>query len=86
MVSIRNLGLLLIISAAAAARCNDKREQLLNDCACTCHMYVHLHVVGPGCQKSGSAKTGLAGLVPLPLHIIIKSRYLVEERLQKYLN
>ena len=73
MVSIRNLGLLVICNAAAA-RCHDKREQLPNNLACTHHTYyAHSHVMCHGmwtrlgCQKSGLARTVLAGPVPPPL-------------------
>ena len=57
--------LLLVISAAAAARCHDKREQLPNDCACMLHVHTLTQYVGLGCQKGGLAKTGLAGPVLL---------------------
>ena len=65
------MGLLLVISAAAAARCHDKREQLPNDCACMLHVYTLTRYVGLGCQKGGLAKTGLGGRVPPPLEEMV---------------
>jgi len=66
------VGLLLVISAAAAARCHDKREQLPNDCACMLHVHTLTRYVGLGCQKGGLAKTGLAGRFCCPSHVIEK--------------
>ena len=57
------MGLLLVISAAAAARWHDKREQLAAERLCMHAVCTYTHSLG--CQKGGLAKTELAGLVPL---------------------